>query len=55
MTPVSPQMTFPDPDANLAVAGNSYFYVVSPMNTSGDPLGSSNRTGAFVFGLTPGN
>jgi hypothetical protein len=55
VTPVSPQTTFPDPDANLAAAGNTYYYVVAPMNASGAPLGSSNRTGAFVFGLTPGN
>jgi hypothetical protein len=54
-SPVSPQTTFADPDADLAAAGNTYYYVVAPMNASGGPLGSSNRTGAFVFGLTPGN
>jgi hypothetical protein len=28
---------------------------VVPVNADGDPLGSSNRAGAFVFGVTPGN
>jgi hypothetical protein len=49
------QVTYPDPDAGLSVAGNTYFYVVTPVDASGAPIGSANRTGAFVFGLTPGN
>ena len=48
-------VTFPDPEVDLSVAGTSSFYVVTPMNASGAPIGSSNRTGAFVYGLTPGN
>ena len=53
--PLPSQVTFPDPDADLSVAGNRYFYVVTPMNSGGVPIGSANRTGAFVFGLVPGN
>ena len=48
-------VSFPDPEVDLSVAGTSYFYVVTPKNASGEPIGSSNRTGAFVFGLTLGN
>lgn len=48
------EMTFPDPQADLSVAGATYFYAVVPVNAGGDPIGSSNRTGAFVFGLVPG-
>jgi hypothetical protein len=47
-------VTFPDPDADLSVAGNTYFYAVVPMNASDEPMGSGNRTGAFVYGLVPG-
>ena len=46
---------FPDPEVDLSVAGTSYFYVVTPMNAGNEPIGSSNRTGVFVFGLTPGS
>ncbi len=48
-------VSFPDPDVDLSEAGISSFYVVAPVNASGDPIGSSNRTGVFVFGLTPGS
>ena len=41
--------------ADLTVAGASYFYAVVPMNAGDEPIGSANRTGAFVFGLVPGN
>lgn len=51
-----PAFTDDDPvnGADLSVAGATYFYAVVPVNASGDPIGSSNRTGAFVFGLEPG-
>jgi len=53
----SPTFTDDDPTtgADLTVAGASYFYAVAPMNASNELLGSANRTGAFVFGLVPGN
>ena len=47
--------SYTDPTAVLTVAGNTYYYVVAPMNASDAPIGASNRTGAFVFGLVPGN
>jgi hypothetical protein len=47
--------SYMDPTAVLTVAGNTYYYVVAPMNASDAPIGASNRTGAFVFGLVPGN
>ena len=47
--------SYTDPTAVLTVAGNTYYYVVAPMNASDEPIGASNRTGAFVFGLVPGN
>ena len=53
--PVSPQTTLTDSTAVLTVAGNTYFYLVGPVNGCGGACGSSNRTGAFVFGLVPGN
>jgi hypothetical protein len=46
--------TFTDPTADLTVAGASYFYVVAPMNANDQPIGASNRTGAFVYGVVPG-
>lgn len=51
-----PAFTDDDPGtgANLSLAGAMYFYAVVPVNASEDPIGSSNRTGAFVFGLIPG-
>ena len=52
--PPSPA-TFTDSTAVLTVAGNQYFYLVGPVNGCGGACGSSNRTGAFVFGLVPGN
>ena len=45
----------PDTGADLTVAGASYFYAVVPMNANDEPIGSANRTGAFVFGLVPGS
>jgi hypothetical protein len=53
VSPASP--TYTDLAADLTGAGNTYFYVVVPMNPSDEPVGASNRTGAFVFGLTPGS
>ena len=41
--------------ADLTVAGASYFYAVVPMNAGDEPIGSANRTGAFVYGLVPGS
>ena len=46
--------TYTDSTADLTVAG-SYYYVVAPMNASDEPVGASNRTGVFDFGVTPGN
>ena len=40
-------------DADLSLAGASHFYPVVPMNASDEPMGSANRTDAFVFGLCP--
>lgn len=56
LTPSAPPspVTFPDTGANLTVAGNTYFYTVTPQNASWAAIGSGNRTGAFVFGLVPG-
>ena len=45
----------PDTGADLTVAGASYFYAVVPMNADDEPIGSANRTGAFVFGVVPGS
>ncbi len=56
--PISaPTFTDDDPDtgADLSIAGASYFYAVVPMNASDEPIGSANRTGAFVYGLVPGS
>ena len=47
--------TYTDSTANLGVAPNAWYYVVAPEDSSNNPVGTSNRTGAFVFGLTPGN
>ena len=47
--------THTDLTADLTVGGNQYFYLVGPVNGCGNACGSSNRTGAFVFGLAPGN
>jgi hypothetical protein len=47
--------TYTDSTANLGVAPNAWYYVVAPEDSSNTPIGTSNRTGAFVFGLTPGN
>ena len=47
--------THTDTTADLTVGGNKYFYLVGPVNGCGGPCGASNRTGAFVFGLVPGN
>ena len=47
-------LEFPDPEADLTVAGNTYYYAVVPLDASSQPFGSYNRTGAFVFGLVPG-
>ena len=57
VTPSSPpsETNYPDTDADLTVAGNKYFYLVGSVNGCGGACGSSNRTGAFVFGLVPGN
>ena len=46
--------SYTDPTADLNAAG-SYYYVVAPMSSGDAPIGASNRTGAFVFGLVPGN
>ena len=54
VTPASPTI-YPDSTAVLTVGGNTYFYLVGPVNGCGSACGSSNRTGAFVFGLVPGN
>ena len=43
-----------DEDADLSTAGGTYFYLVGPVNECGGACGSSNRTGAFVYGLLPG-
>ena len=48
-------MTVLDPEADLVAAGAAYYYSVVPVNEGGDPIGSSNRIGAFVFGLEPGS
>jgi len=55
-TTATPAFTDDDPEtgADLTAAGATYFYVVVPVNASGEPVGSSNRTAAFVFGLIPG-
>ncbi len=53
VSPSDPAYT--DTDADLTVAGNTYFYLVGPVNECGDACGSSNRTGAFVYGLIPGD
>lgn len=53
VTPSAPAYT--DTNADLTVAGNTYFYLVGPVNECGDACGSSNRTGAFVYGLVPGD
>lgn len=45
-------VTFPDDEADLSVAGATYFYTVTPMSAVPEPCGSSNRVAAFVFGLT---
>ena len=34
--------------------GENYYYVVLGVNGAGQPSGNSNRTGKFVFPLTPG-
>jgi len=47
--------THTDTTADLTEAGSMCFYLVGPVNACGGPCGASNRTGAFVFGLTPGN
>ena len=53
---VSPaSSTHTDSTADLTGAGNTYFYVVVPMNASDEPVGASNRTGVYVFGVTPGS
>jgi len=54
VTPASPT-TYPDATAVLTAGGNKYFYLVGPVNECGAACGYSNRTGAFVFGLVPGN
>jgi hypothetical protein len=46
--------TYTDSTADLTMTG-SYTYVVASMSAGDAPIGASNRTGAFVFGLTPGN
>ena len=46
--------TYTDSTADLTVAG-SYYYVVASMSAGDAPIGASNRTGAFIFGLTPGS
>ena len=53
--PPRPHGRRPDSTADLTVGGNKYFYLVGPVNVCGGACGSSNRTGAFVFGLVPGN
>jgi hypothetical protein len=35
--------------------GVNYYYVVRGVNSVNAPSGNSNRTGKFVFGLTPGS
>ena len=47
--------TFTDSTADLTVGGNSYYYLVGPVNGCSGVCGNSNRTGAFVFGLVPGS
>ena len=46
--------TYTDSNADLTVAG-SYYYVVASMSASDAPVGASNRTGVFVFGVAPGS
>ena len=46
--------SYTDSTADLTVAG-SYYYVVASMSAGDAPVGASNRTGVFVFGLTPGS
>ena len=46
--------SYTDPTADLTGPGNTYYYVVAPVDASDAPIGASNRTGAFVFGLAPG-
>ena len=55
--PATPTFTDDDPvtGADLSVAGASYFYAVVPMDASDEPIGSANRTGAFVYGLVTGS
>jgi len=47
--------TFTDTTADLTAGGNTYFYLVAPANGSDEPIGSSNRIGVFVYGITPGD
>ncbi len=47
-------MSYPDATVDLTASGRTYFYLVVPVNASGEAIGSSNRTGVFVYGLTPG-
>ncbi len=47
--------TFTDMTADLTVGGSKFFYLVAPANASGEPIGSSNRIGVFVFGMVPGD
>jgi uncharacterized repeat protein (TIGR02543 family) len=48
---------YPDSLADLTKTenGHMYFYSVGPVNGCGGACGSSNRTGAFVYDLTPGD
>ena len=47
----------PAPTATFSQAetpGVNYYYVVRGINSANAPSGNSNRTGKFVFALTPG-
>lgn len=47
------EVTFTDTGA-LASPGTSSFYAVVPVNDSGEFYATSNRTGAFTYGVVPG-
>ncbi len=50
---IATEVTFTDTGA-LGSPGTSAFYVVVPVNDSGEFYATSNRTGAFTYGVVPG-